>query len=106
MRSQEEEDGGLNEVKSSDKTENQTRAGGVPLHTQHQVGSLNGFGEDQLIHPEILFFTAVTQYSQRLNIHICHCGAMQMFTKVSRFVSFHEVLNADSPTYIKLHRFI
>lgn len=55
MRSQEEEDGGLNEVESLDQTENQTRAGGVPLHTQHQVGSLNGFGEDQLIHPEILF---------------------------------------------------
>lgn len=61
---------------------------------------------DQLIDNGIFFFTAVSQCAPQLNVHICRCGAMQMFTPISRLVSFQEVLNAYSPTYNKLHRFI
>lgn len=60
---------------------------------------------DQLIDNGIFFFTAVTQCARQLNVHICG-GAMQMFTPIFRLVSFQEVLNAYSPTYNKLHRFI
>lgn len=74
--------GGLKEVEPSHPTKNRTGGGGVPLHTRHQLGSLSEVRADQLMGTWIFFFTAMIQHAQ-LNVHICRCGAMQMFTPIS-----------------------
>lgn len=63
------------------------------LYTQDQLGSINGFGVDQ---PMAIVFHCCDSVCTdnpthtHTHLHVHHCAAMQMFTPMSWFVSFHE----------------